>query len=295
MKCRRLVFLALSVISFSYTYEITEEWHTFLEQKYKSQQKQPDDFRDFENNAPKRVKEFYSLNHANQTLDFVLRKKEKYCSLRNTHMSVWQAFALLERVIDQSDPDLDLPQLYHALQTAEALRHDDYPRWLILTGFIHDLGKILIAFGEPQWAVVGDTFPVGCAYNPKVIFHSYFDSNPDLLVRDYQTKYGIYEPNCGLYNVHMSWGHDEYLYHVMKNYLPQEALYIIRFHSFYAAHRESAYTHLMDEYDKKMLPLLKLFSQYDLYSKSAEILDVNSLKPFYEELVQEFLPDTLAW
>ena len=28
----------------------------------------------------------------------------------------------------------------------------------------------------------------------------------------YSSKYGIYEPNCGLDKVYMSWGHDEYLY-----------------------------------------------------------------------------------
>src|SRR5690349_23199945 len=38
-------------------------------------------------------------------------------------------------------------------------------RSMILTGFVHDLGKILCLWGEPQWAVVGDTFPTGCAYS----------------------------------------------------------------------------------------------------------------------------------
>ena len=32
---------------------------------------------------------------------------------------------------------------------------------MIATGLIHDLGKVLCKYGEPQWAVVGDTFPVG--------------------------------------------------------------------------------------------------------------------------------------
>ena len=26
-------------------------------------------------------------------------------------------------------------------------------------------------FGEPQWAVVGDTFPVGCAFNNRIVYH----------------------------------------------------------------------------------------------------------------------------
>ena len=40
----------------------------------------------------------------------------------------------------------------------------------------------------------------------------------------YQTKYGIYEPNCGLDNVHLSFGHDGYIGEVMKNYMPEESL-----------------------------------------------------------------------
>ena len=53
----------------------------------------------------------------------------------------------------------------------------------------------------------------------------------------FQTKYGIYEPNCGLGRVHLSFGHDGYIYEVMKNYMPEESLYMLRYHSFYAAHR----------------------------------------------------------
>ena len=41
-------------------------------------------------------------------------------------------------------------------------------------------------------------------------------------------RYGVYEPGAGLRSVHMSWGHDEYLYHVVKDYLPEPALYMIR-------------------------------------------------------------------
>ena len=129
------------------------------------------------------------------------------------------------------------------MQTSEAIRADGHPRWFILTGLIHDLGKILCLFGEPQWAVVGDTFPVGCRYSDKVVFPEFFRDNPDWNVAEYQTECGIYEPGCGLDRVHMSWGHDEYLYHVVKEYLPDEGLAMIRYHSFYAAHREGAYTH----------------------------------------------------
>ena len=61
-------------------------------------------------------------------------------------MSVWEALARLDAVIDKSDPDTSLPQIQHALQTAESIRKD-YPDskddWFPLVGLIHDLGKVL--------------------------------------------------------------------------------------------------------------------------------------------------------
>ena len=253
------------------------------------------DFRDYENNASDSIKEFYRLNHTNQTLAFVKAQKAKYAALDKLSMGIWDAMDILDTIIDESDPDLSLPQSVHAFQTAEKLRQDGQPDWLILTGLIHDLGKVLTLFGEPQWAVVGDTFPVGCAYSDKIVFSSYFQDNPDMLNSLLHNKYGIYEPHCGLENVYMSWGHDEYLYTVVKNYLPEQALYIIRYHSFYAAHKEHEYTHLMNDYDKSMLPWLTLFSQYDLYSKSSEQINRAEILPYYQALVAQYFPEKINW
>ena len=167
-------------------------------------------------------------------------------------MGVWEAVEFLGTLVDDSAPDLDLPQVDHALQTAEAIRADGHPRWFVVTGFVHDLGKVLCRFGEPQWAVVGDTFPVGCAFSSRIVYPELFAENPDVQVPAYQTRLGIYEEGCGLDRVHLSWGHDEYLYGVVKDHLPEEALYMIRYHSFYAAHREGDYGYLMNEHDPRL-------------------------------------------
>jgi inositol oxygenase len=76
---------------------------------------------------------------------------------------------------------------------------------------------------------------------------------PDSRVPAYQTRLGIYEENGGLDHVHLSWGHDEYLFHVIKDYLPDPALYMIRYHSFYPAHKEGAYGYLMNERDRTLV------------------------------------------
>src|SRR2546425_3464797 len=208
-----------------------DEWDDFVATRYR-QGKSEEEFRNYKAEANPTVTEFYRQNHARQTFDFVLQKKAQYCSLNRGKKSIWEMAEYLDTLVDDSDPDTDLTQIEHLLQTAEAIRKDGYPRWFILTGFVHDLGKILCLYGEPQWAVVGDTFPVGCAWSERIVFHQFFADNPDRAEPKYQGRLGIYQEQGGLDRVFMSWGHDEYMYQVVKDYLPTEALYMIRYHSF---------------------------------------------------------------
>jgi inositol oxygenase len=270
-----------------------DDWEESLHARYPGKAKEQ--FRDYRAATRPSVREFYRLNHRHQTLDFVRAKKRDYLPLRRRRMGIWEAMEFLNTLVDDSDPDTDLGQIEHLMQSAEAIRAAGHPHWFVLTGLIHDLGKILCLFGEPQWAVVGDTFPVGCAFSEKIVFPEFFADNPDSSVSQYQTAQGIYEPGCGLDQVHLSWGHDEYLYHVVKPYLPEPALYMVRYHSFYPWHTEGGYTHLMNANDHEMLRWVKAFNPYDLYSKAAERPDVARLRPFYEELIAEFFPPVLDW
>lgn len=261
-------------------------------------------FRDYnaESERQKGVEEFYRLQHINQTYGYVKKMRETYSKLDKMLMSIWECCELLNEVVDESDPDLDEPQIQHLLQSAEAIRKD-YPDedWLHLTALIHDLGKVLLLpkFGElPQWAVVGDTFPVGCAFDESNIHHKYFNENPDRENPIYDTKNGIYKEGCGLNNVVMSWGHDDYMYLVAKENgttLPSAALFIVRYHSFYPLHKAGAYTHLMNDEDKENLKWLHVFNKYDLYSKSKVHVDVEKVKPYYMSLINKYFPEKLRW
>ena len=51
----------------------------------------------------------------------------------------------------------------------------------------------------------------------------------------------------------------------------------------------------LDERDEEALRWVQLFNRYDLYSKSDREPDWDALRPYYRELVAEFLPDTLQW
>lgn len=271
-----------------------DEWDDFVAARYQEGKGQSE-FRKFDGEAESPIAEFYRQNHARQTLAFVLGKERDYGSLTRGRRSIWEAADYLNTLVDDSDPDTDLSQTEHLLQTSEAIRRDGHPRWFVLAGFLHDLGKTLCLYGEPQWAVVGDTFPVGCAYSDQIVFHEYFALNSDSRIPEYQTLHGIYEPHCGLEHVHLSWGHDEYIYRVTRNYLPEPAQYMLRYHSFYPAHRHGAYRHLMSAHDEEMFEWVCKFNSYDLYSKGAAKPRIDELRPYYEDLVAEFFPDQIEW
>lgn len=248
-----------------------------------------------------RVRKTYDLMHTNQTVEYANTKMDRWCTFTCAEMTIMEALQSLNSFIDASDPDVDLPNSVHAFQTAERIR-EKYPEhdWFQLTGLIHDIGKIMALHGEPQWSTVGDTFPVGCAFSDKIVYgRESFSKNPDASNPAYSTQLGVYSEGCGLDNVRMSWGHDEYLYRVLKNHascsLPEEAYYMIRFHSFYPWHTGGDYMYLCNDKDKSMLQWVKAFNQFDLYSKVDDVPDVEALVPYYQSLVDKYIPGKVKW
>jgi len=234
-----------------------------------------------------------------QTVAYNIQARVDFRTRPRVRMSVWEAIEKLNTLIDDSDPDTSLTQIDHLLQTAEAIRRDGKPEWMQVVGLVHDLGKLLyfLSPGCEQWSVVGDTFPVGCAFSEKTIYPETFAANPDSKDAVYSTKCGIYKERCGLDAVMLSWGHDEYLYMVLREQssLPEEGLAMIRYHSFYPWHREGAYIHLMNDHDHKLLDAVQAFNPYDLYSKSDDMPSVEELKPYYQSLIYKYFPDVIEW
>ena len=233
------------------------DWEEFVANHvYPEPHKPQSSYRNYDAQAREGVRDFYRKNHRHQTVDFVEAQRAKYLPLQTRRLTVLEALDYLNTLVDDSDPDIELDQLQHLLQTSESIRHDGHPDWFVLTGLVHDLGKLLCLFGEPQWAVVGDTFPVGCAFNNRIVYHGFFDENPDRAVPDYGSESGMYEPGCGLRKVLMSWG---------------------------------------EEHDREMLPWVQAFNPYDLYSKNPTPPNWNELKPYYMELIRKYLPAELSF
>ena len=255
-------------------------------------------FRDYKK-CSNDVVTLYKEQRKNQSLSYVKKSIKKYCKF-NRNEKFWDLF---EKTClkDMSDPDLDAENFYHLYQTAEGIRKDGHPEWMQLVGLIHDMGKILYLKGckedgtteDTQWGIVGDTFIVGCEIPNTIVFPEFNELN-----KDKYDKFGIYEKSIGLNNVYCSFGHDEYLYKLLKFNnidLPEEAFYMIRFHSLYLWHDKNEYEFLENDKGKKMKSYVKLFNKYDLYTKSDKKENLVDLKKYYQNIVKKYIPDEIYW
>ena len=89
----------------------------------KTNEKDDEDFRIYDvTESPVRVVEHYRDMRRFQTVEFYKKMENKYDFSNGKFrrlMTIEEAFAELEHYVDASDPDLDLPNLLHLLQTAE--------------------------------------------------------------------------------------------------------------------------------------------------------------------------------
>ncbi|XP_034735728.1 inositol oxygenase isoform X2 [Etheostoma cragini] len=121
-------------------------------------------------------------------------KHSVWASCNHDHKRMMDAIMSLDQLVDESDPDVDFPNSFHAFQTAEGIRqaHPDKD-WFQLVGLIHDVGKTMAFWDEPQWAVVGDTFPVGCKFQNSIVFRdNTFMDNPDEKTFSYKLVFSCY-------------------------------------------------------------------------------------------------------
>ena len=205
------------------------------------------------------------LSRARQTVDFVHRQRTRFCSLAKQRLSLWDALLALDEVppvaaalasgAPRGPPVRHLAASVAAAEAALAT-HPGAP-WLAFVALTHALGRLLLLprfGGEPAWAVVGETFPVGARFSPAVSFSAFFAANPDRRKRAYAAPHGVYVPGAGLAEVDMAWSGDEYLLEVLarnRAALPSEGLFCVRYASFEALGQPGvSYNALMSETER---------------------------------------------
>lgn len=257
-------------------------------------------FRNYDKVLPDVIK-CYADQRIFQNLDYYDYAINKYCSFEKK-ATFWELFDYLKVFVDLSDPDINLTNHQHLFQTAEGLRKDGFPDWMQLVGLIHDLGKIIYRVGNDsdgtsmtkQWAIVGDTFILGCKIPDSIVFPNFNKMN-----KHYNdTKTGIYIEGCGFDNLKCSFGHDEYLYRLLKHNminLPEEAFYIIRYHSLYLWHKENEYHWFENEKDTRMKWWVSMFQKYDLYTKCNKKIDEVKARKYYNNIVNKYFPKYIYW
>ena len=71
---------------------------------------------------------------------------------------------------------------------------------------------------------------------------------------------------------------------------------IIRYHSFYPWHSKGEYRQFMNEGDYITLKNVNFFNQFDLYSKEEKEFQItDTMKEYYDNLLNEYFPENLQW
>jgi inositol oxygenase len=259
----------------------------------------------FQMSSAASIELFLRLKHARQTLDFARRSASLFSHLDKARLTIWKALDTLDELRDyesvlfsswypELDPGFSLKE--HALQSAELCRvcHPEQD-WMALCGLLHPLGKLLAhsTWGsQPQWAVSGESFPLGCRFATDIQGAQHFTANPDRRRRIYNSPLGIYQPQCGLESVFMSWQANEYLYLLLllnETKMPPAALFILRHQKFHTL--KTSYSALCSPENLSWLPLLSSFRDLTTYRKVdvPNRLPPAELRKHYELLISKYL------
>ena len=80
-------------------------------------------YRNYESSTRQdKVEKTYSDMRVNQTVAFVKAMREKWMKFDKGEYTIMEAIEMLDELVDDSDPDVDIPNSIHDFQTAERIR-----------------------------------------------------------------------------------------------------------------------------------------------------------------------------
>ena len=207
-------------------------------------------------------------NHRRQTKEDVARLTREY-SLHNptkkvfdSPVGIWEAIQSLGLVHDPTDKDLwAISQLTHTTQVVESMEKDGVTdEELIVTAWLHDLGKLLLLTDEDPANIV--------CLNHVVAGNA----------------------GAGLDNCVCTWNHDEYAYQKLKHLLPERSAWLLRYHSLHLGQVEPYLNHSDRE---KVKQWLRPFMKHDKESKSVYNFPQLDWRK-HRRLLESYLPGKLV-
>lgn len=202
--------------------------------------------------------------HNAQSADDVAALRDKYATPVFGNVAPWSLIEMLAQCIDPTDKGLfGASQQLHVLQVIDAMEAENAASDAnLLVALVHDIGKVLLLTDEAPENVVCMNRPV---------------------------KVGA--PDCGLDNCMFQWNHDEWAWSRLKDHLPDELAWLVRYHSILPG----SCVQYMDARDLDYCRrLLKPFARFDQQTKSP--LNVPSRRiDRYRALVERALPSTMTF
>lgn len=237
----------------------------------------------FSDDTPAR-RRHYREHWTKQTVAYINAMKSRYLSFDRKQMSLREALDLVGILpgeffsVERSYAGISLRTL--GFRTAEFLRNAGHPDWLQLIALVYGLAGVLKCVDVETAASCADNFDwtlparsrvVGCASPSSVVFGEFHSLNDDERDPRYQSEEGVYQHQCGLDNVMLTWSGPEYMYHMLKHngvFLPEEGFRVLRLASLSDWHTRGVYSHLADESDLESQALIADFDECYLQAKA---------------------------
>jgi len=193
------------------------------------------------------VRELYQLNHTppRRWISSFRRKSEYLFTIQAAELGIWETMELLDSLVDSSDPDTDLSQMDHNLQTAEAIRRDGHPT-MVCAHRIHSRRRensfACLASRSGRWSAI--LFPSGAPFfGQESCYPEFFEANPD--------NQDSVVANRGMGFTRQSAASRTCIFFMgprrvslrgsSKIICPKKASYMIRYHSCYVIHQQREY------------------------------------------------------
>ncbi|EEY69940.1 inositol oxygenase, putative [Phytophthora infestans T30-4] len=250
---------------------------------------------------------FVKIMRKYQTTVFVNTQVAKYGDLQHAQMSIPEACKCVMELTGDSEREKSWVVKY-MLATATAVKQDGHPDWLQLAVFLRALGMLFLCWTDEdnavlrsisaqEWMTKNSTWIVGERIPNSIQFSELNELNVDHC--NAEKSGGSTASHCGLESVLLPWTPDEYLHRVLSlttTSLPAEALDAVRFWSLKTWYEQDNYEEFCAPQDADTKEWICSLGKIACVSEEVvQKVSVRDELPYFMQLAEKYLPDTLLW